>query len=81
MIPKTSPTKCGVQTGMNDSIPMLERMTNRTKNITLGEWLYYRRAELDAFAAWYAKQHEAEPDKYPAAMWPGEWDEQLFLHD
>ena len=45
--------------------------------IHLETFLAEERAHLEAFAEHWRRMQKEEPDHYPTALAPGDWDEQL----
>lgn len=52
-----------------------------SKMITLEEFVARTKAELDAFADNWKKEHAKAPDDWPMEMSLGEWDEQFYSTD
>lgn len=47
------------------------------KEMTLEEFLAEERRRLVAFESYWSTRRSELPGRYPAAMLPGDWDEQL----
>ena len=48
--------------------------------ITYGKFCQEQRDLLNQFYHWWSQHHANNPEKFPAELEPGEWDEQFHLY-